>query len=176
MSEYDNLRDAYVFIRGAGKEYLDKLIGLPNSVERIRYTAVLTGDWDGLAAVTFEDLQELEPIVFENLRENPETSTAIGLWPAAPLSLKWSISFPFEAFVRVWVQPGQAIDVAAKLMQFKGNEGAVVVAADFDVLTAFGAESFPELKSLLLNGLHPAAGIQRTATSFVVRSGARPAA
>jgi hypothetical protein len=74
------------------------------------------------------------------------------------------------------VQPGQAIDVAAKLMQFKGNEGAVVVAADFDVLTAFGAESFTELKSLLLTGLHPAEGIQRTATSFVVRSGARPAA
>lgn len=174
MSEYDNLRDAYVFIRGAGKEYLDKLIGLPNSVERIRYTAVLTGDWDGLAAVTFEDVREVEAFVFEHLRENPDTSTAIGLWPAAPLSVKWSISYPVEAFVRVWVQPGQALDVASHLMQLKGSEGAVVVSADFDVLTALGAETFDELRSLLLTSLHPAAGIQRTATSFVLRSSERP--
>jgi hypothetical protein len=174
MPEYENLRDAYVFIRGAGKNYLDKLVGLPGSVDRIRYTAVLTGDWDGVAAVTFEDLREVEPLVFENLRENPETSTAIGLWPAAPLSLKWSISYPEEAWVRVWVEPGQAIAVAANLMQLTGNEGVAVVAADFDVLTAFGAGTFDELKSLLLTSLHPAAGIRRTATSFVLRSSERP--
>jgi DNA-binding Lrp family transcriptional regulator len=170
MSEYDNTKDAYVFVKGVREEYIKKFLGLPDQHERIRYTAVLTGDWDGVAAVSFEELPELEEYIFTNFRGNPSSSTAIGLFPRPPFSLRWSPSFPHEAIVRIWVESGRAMEVWGSLQGLSGIMGATIVAGDFDILAGAGADEFDTLRSLLLNELQNVPGVTRTATAFVTHS------
>ena len=170
MGEYDNTKDAYVFVRGVRAEYLKNFLDLPNQHERIRYTAVLTGDWDGLAAVSFEELPELEGFIFKNFRGNPSSSTAIGLFPRAPFSLRWSPSFPHEAIVRIWVESGRAMEVWGSLQGLPGIMGATIVAGECDILAGAGADEFDQLRSLLLNDLQNVPGIARTVSAFVTHS------
>jgi hypothetical protein len=170
MGEYDNVKDAYVFVRGVREEYIKNFLDLPDQFERIRYTAVLTGDYDGVAAISFEELPELENFIFKNLRGNPSSSTAVGLFPRAPFSLRWSPSFPHEAIVRIWVEKGRAMEAWASLQSVPGIMGATIVAAEFDILAGAGADEFDDLRSLLLNDLQNVPGISRTVTGFVTRA------
>jgi hypothetical protein len=176
QEKYQDALDGYVFMRGASKAYLDDLILQAAEYKRVRYVAAISGEYDAIAAVTFwNGLSDLEASA-HMFRTNPNTITAVGVHPRAPDSLKWSISFPFEAFVRVWVNPGSAFDTADFLgdaSNVPGTEGATAVAADFDVLAGVGADDWDGLiqNLLVVNG---APNIVRTATHFVLRSSERP--
>jgi DNA-binding Lrp family transcriptional regulator len=178
--------DAYVFVKGATREYLDTMLNLAaEGVDpAIRYAAVLTGEFDGVVACEVADFQALEALVFQYFRDNPVTSTAVGLCPPPPRECKMPKKkhrvVQVEAFLRIWVQSGRGQDVVDELVGddgFRGIDGieeAGVVAADFDVLTVLCAETLDEFRARLLYGVQRVPSVIKTSTGFVVRSARRP--
>ena len=159
--------DAYVFIREAEDGALEGLAG--KSYGEVRYVASTTGPYLGLAVVTVEGLADLEELVLKRFREAGvrATETAVPVLHG-PNQIKWLPAMPVEAFVRVWVERGQAEEVLGAASNLSGALGAAVCAADFDILLELGGESFDDVASTLLNELHQLPGVVRTATSLAV--------
>jgi len=86
---------------------------------------------------------------------------------------RWSPGF--IALVRVWTEPGEALEVLGRLGEELGPpgglfKGASVVFGDFDVLLQLGSdEDLAAVTDPVLGRLHRIEGITRTETSFAYR-------
>jgi DNA-binding Lrp family transcriptional regulator len=160
--------DAYVFIRDADPGALETLGG--EEYAKVPFVAPITGPYLGIAVVRVDDLPELESLILNDFRRAGvrETETAIALRPE-PAQIKWRRSKAVEAFIRIWVQPGKAVEVLDAASNLSGAEGAAaVVAGDFDVLVNLSGDSFQEVARTLVEELHQLPGTVRTASSFAV--------
>jgi len=171
--EYSGLLDGYIVITGATTEYIDELIASAGQGKQRRYAAAVTGNWDAFLATTQQGLNEAEEIS-AGLRTNPTPVTHMGIYPRPNDSLKWSVSFPFEAIVEVKVKSGyDAMSVADELNGKDWCEGVSVVAAPFDILTGVGADTWDGLTDALKD-VHAVDGVKSKTTHYVLRSSERP--
>jgi hypothetical protein len=171
--EYAGLVDAYVIIIGATKEYIDNLIANAGPGKLYRYAAAVSGDWDGFVAMSQQGLSQVED-TSASLRTNPTTVTYIGHYPPPGDSLKWSMSFLYEAIVAVRVKSGyNARAVADELREKDWCEGVAVVAAPFDILVGVGADTFSGLNDAL-NDMAGVDGVKSKNSHYVLRSNEYP--
>jgi DNA-binding Lrp family transcriptional regulator len=172
--------NAYVFVRGANRDFLNELLeSVRGGQTPIRYAAVLTGSDDAIAVAEVDDLTELEDLIYDRFRATPSmtTSTAIGVCPPPPPECKMpkiKRCDQVEAFVRAWGQPGRADAVAADLLQLDGVIGAGPVAGDFDVLADLCVPTLGDVVVNVLGQVQRVPSIVRTSTAFVIRSATRP--
>ncbi|CAN5522711.1 hypothetical protein BH20CHL6_BH20CHL6_04460 [soil metagenome] len=168
---------AYVFVAEAGQDTIDRLKqaeqpDLPPGDTGIRFVAPLSGPYDAVAVVQAADVQALQDLVLGTIQTGTmeagaklRTETSIAL--AFPRIIKRTLARPVEAFVRVWVQPGQGRAVIDNLEKLgDAYMGAALVAGDFDILVELGADTFDELRETLLTMHETVEGIARSASSI----------
>ncbi|MGH2829056.1 MAG: Lrp/AsnC ligand binding domain-containing protein [Actinomycetota bacterium] len=161
--------DAYVFVKEASQESLDRLQGLVGT-GGIRFVTSLSGPYDGLVAVQADDLPALEAVVRDEIRPTgvtgTETAIVVPIIPPLPMP-KWTPpDFAVEAFVAVDVAQGQAQSVLNAASEIEGFLGGAIVAGGFDVLLEFAGSSYEQVADILLNQLHTINGISSTSSYF----------
>ncbi|MGZ3588526.1 MAG: hypothetical protein ACXVAE_05610 [Candidatus Limnocylindrales bacterium] len=152
----DEMQDAYVFVPSGSHETMDKLKYLWWKGD-IRYAArVLSGAYGSVAFVeaTPDDLGELrEKLTRVRDAVNPGTSVGVALKVGRQSPTRWSTKKPVGAYVRIRARAGLAGAVfdAVETMPLGVNYyGAALILGDWDVLLELGADTFAEMKDVLL--------------------------
>jgi hypothetical protein len=153
----DEMQDAYVFVPSGSHETMGKLKNLWKA-GRIRYaTRVLSGAYGSVAFVEAPpgDLVELrERLTQVRDAVNPGTSVGVALKTGRQSPTRWSTKKEVGAYVRIRARAGMAGAVfdAIETMPIGVNYyGAALILGDWDVLLELGADSFEEMKEVLLS-------------------------
>lgn len=163
--------DAYVFVKEADQEALERMRGLVGK-GGIRFVTSLSGPYDALVAIQADDLKRIESIVRDQIRGAGArwTETAFVIPPLPPPPPppmpKWTPPETIEAFVTVHVEQGKAMAVLQAASEIRGFMGGAIIAGSFDLLLEFGGASFEDVAAILLSSLHTIEGIESTASYF----------
>lgn len=176
---------AFAFIRGAEPgtrvgEVVQALRGQEDPDRGpILFASEVVGPYEAFVHLAADGLQELQAAIAELLWARglrAENAVEWRVYEAAGGAFgpkRWSPGF--IALVRVWTEPGQALDVLGRLGEHLGSpgelfKGASVVFGGFDILLQLGSEeSLAGVMDPVLERLHRVEGIARTETSFAYR-------
>jgi DNA-binding Lrp family transcriptional regulator len=174
-----DLQDAYVFVPSGSEDTMEKLKDLWSGGQ-VRYaTRVLSGGFGAVAfveaALGDDGLTELrEKLTRIRDAVNPGTSVGVALkiGPRAPT--RWSQKLKVGAYVRIRTEHGRAGDVFDAVEHLPGYYGSALVLGDWDVMLELGANSFEEMKRLLLEQVNPIAGVEWTDSAIVLNDRDEP--
>jgi len=172
-------QDAYVFVPSGSEDTMAKLKDLWRGGQ-VRYaTRVLSG---GLGAVAFleaangddglADLREKLTAVRDAVNPGTSVGVALKVGPRAPT--RWSAKLKIGAYVRIRTEHGQAGDVFDAVERLPGYYGSALVLGDWDILLELGANSFEEMKGLLLEQVNPIPGVVWTDSAIVLNDVSEP--
>jgi hypothetical protein len=176
---------AFAFIRG-----VEPGTGIREAVEAlwaeeapdrgpILFASEVVGPYVGFVHLAAEGLPELQGAIADRLWGrglHAEHAVEWRVYEAAGATFgpkRWSPGF--IALVRIWTEPGEALEVLERLGEHLGPpgelfKGASVVFGSFDILLQLGSDDdLAELMDPVLGRLRRVEGIARTETSFAYR-------
>jgi len=184
VGPYEGLH-AFAFIRGVepGTRLREAVAALraEEAPDRgpILFASEVVGPYVGFIHLAADGLPELQGTIAERLWArglHAEHAVEWRVYEAAGATFGPKRGSPgFTALVRVWTEPGEALEVLERLGEHLGPpgelfKGASVVFGSFDILLELGSdESLSEVMDPVLERLHGVEGIRRTETSFAYR-------
>lgn len=168
MKPYEGI-NAYVFVRDAHREDLDRLRKLRSVKGRgVRAVAFLVGPDDAVVAVGAASLGQLQRVVMRDIRggASPQTDVVTVLFSIlAKIPMSPNLP-PTVAFVRIRAAQGRVRDVLESVSELPGFIGAAAVAGSFDILLEIGGRTVGDVSKVLLDDLQRVGGITSSVTSF----------